>query len=147
VSLLVVTSWRLESSLRLANGSADAGGAAERALERAGLLLKAGSADSKIVGECAQAHVVAGRIAEAGGQRDLAQRHWQRVLEIINVRPQESNDWRLMDPAARALAFLGRVDESRAIVTRLHARGYRPLQPWPEVVAGVHSVSPTQNKK
>jgi tetratricopeptide (TPR) repeat protein len=143
---LLVTVWRLEAELRQTAGRADASDAANRAVECAASVVKPGLVDSKILGECAQAHVIAGIIAESTGQRDPALRHWRRVLEMLEARLLDSNDWRFLDPAARALAFVGRVDESRAIITRLHTLGYRPLQPWPEAIAATLPASSPQNK-
>jgi hypothetical protein len=51
-----------------------------------------------------------------------------------------SSNWRLLDPAARALACLGRAEESRALIARLDSFGYRPLEPWPACVVAVTSV-------
>ncbi len=143
---LLVTAWRLEAELRLATGRADASHAANRAVEHAASLVKGETTDAKIVGECALAHVIAGTIASAAQQRDAALRHWQTAIDLLKPLLTDSNNWRLLDPAARALTFLGRQDDSRALVARLHALGYRPLQPWPEAVAALLPVSSTQNK-
>ena len=58
---------------------------------------------------------------------------------------RDSHHWRLLDPLARALALLGRTDESRPIVDLLDRFGYQPLDPWPEPIRASLSVQ-TKNK-
>ncbi len=140
-----VTVWRLEAEQRLAAGSAEAGAAAGRAMDYAARIVGLSGASDKNLSECALAHVVAGRVAESLAQPEAAVAQGQRALDLLGGRHATSNDWRVLDPSARALALLGRAEEGRALTERLHALGYRPLQPWPAAVAPRLSVGTTQN--
>ncbi len=91
-------------------------------------------ANENNLGDYASACVLAGTIAERAGDHDAAQSHWQQALAILSPRLRDSNHWRLLDPAARALALLGRDDESRALIARLEPLKFQPLEPWPESV-------------
>jgi eukaryotic-like serine/threonine-protein kinase len=141
----LMTALRLESELRLETGSSDAAETANRAVEHAASVVNDPRVD-KILGECAQAHVTAGRVADAAGQREVARRHWERALDMLKAHVVDSRDCLLLDPAARALALLGRHDESLKLVTRLHGLGYRPLRPWPDTDASNLSTRSNQNK-
>jgi hypothetical protein len=79
--------------------------------------------------------VTAGCIARQRGEADAAQRAWRRAAEVVQPRLANSSNWRLLDPAARAFAFLGRGDDSRALIERLQKFGYQPLEPWPDTGA------------
>ena len=141
---LLAVAWRLEAELREAAGRADAMAAATQAIAMSEDLLAKERADDELVGDFLNACVVAGRIARTRGEHDAATRHWQRALDVALPRVTESNNWRLLDPAARALAALGRGAESRAIVGRLQQFGYQPLDPWPGSDAAALSVSNSQ---
>jgi serine/threonine-protein kinase len=80
----------------------------------------------------AQARVAAGRMAARAGDQATAQKHWRRALEVLDARWERSNDWRVLDPAARAFALLGDTERQRAIVARLDQMNYRPIEPWPD---------------
>ena len=108
---------------------------AEKAVQLGEALVQANAEDDVALGAFVQACVVAGTIAAAGPEGGaVARRHWQRAAEVAASRANDSNDWRLLDPMARALASLGRPEESRALVARLTRFGYRPRVPWPEAV-------------
>ena len=94
-------------------------------------LVELDRADESNLGVYTTACILAGTIEGRSGDKEAARRHWQTALQTLESLTSESNHWRLLDPAARALALLGRVDESRAIVMRLQRFGYQPLEPWP----------------
>ncbi|MBI4621611.1 MAG: toll/interleukin-1 receptor domain-containing protein [Verrucomicrobia bacterium] len=122
----------LEADLRRAAGRADAAAAVGQALKLGDALIRATPEDDIALAEFAQACVVAGRIAATGsGGDEAARRNWQRALDDVGMRAKESGDWRLLDPAARAFAYLGRSEESRALIERLQRFGYQPFEPWP----------------
>jgi eukaryotic-like serine/threonine-protein kinase len=133
--------WRLEAYLRLAAGRPDAKDAAAKAIQFADSLLGEGRSDNKNIAENAQAYITAGLAAESTGDDRSSRQYWNKALDIAAPRAANSRDWRLLDPRARALFHLGRRDEANAIIQRLTAWGYRPLQPWPEVRGRV-SISP-----
>ena len=41
----------------------------------------------------------------------------------------QSNDWRLLDPAAQALVLSGKPEEARPIIERLRRFGYHAVDP------------------
>ncbi len=129
---LLAMAWRLEAELRDAVGRTDALAMATQAIATGEDLLAKERADDELVGEFLNACVVAGRIARQRGENDVAARHWQRALDVVLPRVTDSNNWRLLDPAARALSLIGRSDEGRAVVARLHQFSYQPLDPWPD---------------
>jgi eukaryotic-like serine/threonine-protein kinase len=133
VAQMLATAWRVEAELRMLTGRADAAEAATRALSIGASLIVPPGANEGFLGEYFKAAVVAGMIADRDGDRPAALRHWQDVADAAERRRDSSNSWRVLDPTARALALLGRVEAGRAIVERLTGFGYQPLTPWPEV--------------
>lgn len=127
------TAWRLEAQLRHRTGRADAAEAAARALAIEESLLAKPSPNENLLGDYLQTSLLAGEIAAGLGDPSGASRRWQTALDAALPRLESSNNWRMLDPAARTLARLGRLDESRAIIGRLVRLGYQPLTPWPEV--------------
>jgi serine/threonine-protein kinase len=128
----LVTAWRLEAQLRAAAGGPEAATAAARAVELSERLIREGRATDADVGECALARVVAGEIAAQAGDSATARRHWERATALLAPQLAGTRDWRLLDPAARAAAWLGRSAEARAHITQLTSLGYVPLDPWPD---------------
>jgi serine/threonine-protein kinase len=128
----LVTAWRLEAQLRAAAGGPEAATAAARAVELGERLIREGRATDADVGECALARVVAGEIAAQAGDSATARRHWERATALLAPQLAGTRDWRLLDPAARAAAWLGRSAEARAHITQLTSLGYVPLDPWPD---------------
>lgn len=128
----LATALRVESELKLQAGNDEVAPAVLRALEIGEALLAGERANQVYLGELARTCLLAGTLAERTGGCDAAVRHWQRALEVALSADGDSRHWRLVDPAARALALLGRREESEALIARLGAFGYRPLEPWPE---------------
>lgn len=127
---LLASAWRLESiSHLIAHRIDEAESAIRRAVDLNERLIGDGRADFRVLAETAQLALLAGRIAAARGESESAQVSWRRVLEIIPGRADRSNDWRLLDPAAQALALLGRADEAGPLVVRLQYFGYHSLDP------------------
>jgi hypothetical protein len=129
---LLAMAWRVEAQLHDAAGRPDAPAAAAQAVALGKALLDGKQANEADLGEYATACTVAGVIAQRGGDGDTARRFWQTAVEATSPRVGASNHWRLLDPTARALAMLGRADESRALIERLDRFGYQPLEGWPE---------------
>ena len=112
-------------------------------------LIRQGRATNTDVGERALAGVLAGEIAALSNDLALARRHWQQVSDLLAPRLPNTRDWRLLDPAARAAAWMGRSEEAHAVVAQLNLLGYVPLDPWPEADrrgAARSSVPPDQSK-
>ena len=122
---------RLQAQLDLSAGRPGALTAAVRATELGDKLVRDGQATDADVVECALAYVVAGEVAAQTGDAVAARRHWERAAELLAPRLSGTRDWRLLDPAARAAARLGRADAARALVAQLDQLGYVPLDPWP----------------
>jgi hypothetical protein len=129
--LWLVTAWRLEAQLHAIAGRPEAASAAARAGELGERLIRAGRATDADMGEYARAGVVAGEIAARAGEDTAARRHWQQAADWLAPRLSGTRDWHLLDPAARAAAWLGRSDEARALIAQLDSLGYVPLDPWP----------------
>jgi len=93
--------------------------------------------------------VVAGEIAAQSGDDAAAQRHWQHAADLLAPRLPGTRDWRLLDPAARVAARLGRSAEAHDRIAQLTLLGYVPLDPWPDADrpgAARSSVPPQQSK-
>jgi tetratricopeptide (TPR) repeat protein len=133
----LMSACRLEAQLRARAGRPDAAASGARALLIGEDLIAKARANDEQVSELARACLVVGEGAAQQGDLGAARRHWQRALEITRARMEGSSNWRLLDPAARALAHLGRAEESRALITRLDGFGYRPLEAWPEPLVAV----------
>jgi tetratricopeptide (TPR) repeat protein len=127
----LAVAWRLWAEALSAAGDPGAGEAAARAIEIGETIVAEGRAIEGVVAEAAQTRVAAGQIAARLGDREAAQRHWHRALELLKARWAESDYWRVLDPAARAFALLGETERHRAIVARLDRMNYRPVEPWP----------------
>jgi tetratricopeptide (TPR) repeat protein len=137
--------WMLETQLSAGTDPAAVAVVAKRAVDVTESLVHDGRATRVDVAECAQACLVAGEAAAKAGNTALAQQHWQRAGELLGPRLPGSRDWRLLDPAARAAAALGRIDEARSIVALLDRLGYIPLDPWPPAIApGVPGINPPE---
>jgi len=123
---------RLKAQLQSFAGRADAAGSAIQAVAIGEKLARADGATDAEIGECARAHVVSGEVADRSGFARDARSDWLRAAEMLAPRTRGSRDWRLLDPAARAAAWLGRSEEARATIERLNLLGYVPLDPWPD---------------
>jgi serine/threonine-protein kinase len=130
--LWLVTAWRLEAQVRAAAGRQDAAAAAARAVELGEKLIREGQTTDAEAGECALAGVVAGEIAAQSGDSAAAQRLWQQATDLLAPRLPGTRDWRLLDPAARVAAWLGRSEEAHDRIAQLNLLGYVPLDPWPD---------------
>ncbi|MBI5693102.1 MAG: serine/threonine protein kinase [Verrucomicrobia bacterium] len=131
VAARLALAWRLEAELRLATGEEGAADAALRALDLATRFGKVTTGDRRNLTEWVYARVTAGVVAQAAGKDREAAASWQGALDFVAGRLPEARDWRLVDPAVRALLLLNRSDDARPLLARLEAAGYRPLRPWP----------------
>ena len=127
------TVWahRLQAQSDVSAGRPGARPAADRAVELGEKLVRDGSAADADVAECALAHVAAGEIAAQTGDATAAREHWERAAELLAPRLPGTRDWRLLDPAARAAARLGRVAMAQSMIAQLDQLGYVPVEPWP----------------
>ncbi len=130
-TLWLMIALRLDAQLRAAAGHPDAAAAAAQAVELGERLIREGRATDADAGECALARVVTGDVASGAGDTTAARRHWQQAADLLAPRLPGTRDWRLLDPAARAAARLGRSAEARAVILQLNLLGYVPLEPWP----------------
>ena len=138
--LRLAMAWRMEAQVRAAAGRSDAAAAASRAVELGEKLIREGRATDADAGECALACVVAGEIAAQAGNSAAARSHWQHAADLLAPRLPGTRDWRLLDPAARVAARLGRSEEAHDRIAQLNLLGYVPLDPWPD--AAKSSVAP-----
>ena len=127
--------WRLEAELHAARREPNATIMATKAVELGEKLLATDSSlNNKALTFVLRTSAAAAAIHRSAGDSVTAEARWQRVASLAGPHLEKSRDWRLLDPAARALAGLGRVDEARTLVARLATLGYRPLSPWPEAL-------------
>ncbi len=127
--------WLQEASLRGGTDLTTAREVAEQALSAVEKLNEIGRANGAgSVGD-AEVYVAAGRLATQSGDSDRARLYWQRADALLSRILPGCRDWRLLDPAARTAAALGRLDEARSIAAQLSRFGYVPIDPWPPVVA------------
>jgi serine/threonine-protein kinase len=131
--LLLATACRVEAQLRASSDPLAAAATAARAVEFGEKLMREGRATDADVGECATAFEVAGEIAAQAGSGAAAESDWQHAAEMLAPRTHGTQDWRLLDPAARVAAWLGRPEEARTAISQLTQLGYVPLDPWPDV--------------
>ncbi len=131
VSLYLATAWRLRAGLLAATDRAAAGAAALKAVALGEHLMGENRATRIDVSECARASVLAGEIFAATGDLPAAQSCWNKATELLSGYLKDSHDWRILEPAARAAANLGRTEEARREMLLLRQLGYVPLEPWP----------------
>jgi tetratricopeptide (TPR) repeat protein len=127
----LATARRMEAQIRADTGQPDAAIAALQATELGEKLMHEGKTNTAIVGEYALACVISGEIA-ARANETAAKLLWERASTLLTPRQAATNDWRLLDPAARASYLLGHIPEAQTIIDRLTKFGYVPLNPWPE---------------
>jgi serine/threonine-protein kinase len=147
--LRLAMAWRMEAQVRAAAGRQDAAAAAARAVELGEKLIREGRTTDADTGECALACVVAGEIAARAGNSAAARSHWQHAADLLAPRLPGTRAWRLLDPAARVAAWLGRSEEAHDKIAQLNLLGYVPLDPWPDADrpgAARNSVPPQQSK-
>jgi tetratricopeptide (TPR) repeat protein/tRNA A-37 threonylcarbamoyl transferase component Bud32 len=147
ISLGLATALRLKAQLQSQSNPQDARDAVKRAVEIGEKLARDGRASDDAVAECATAYIVAGEIASLQGDTDEPRREWLRAADLLAPRTGRGLDWRLLDPAARAAAWLGRQDEARATIRQLNLIGYVPLDPWPNLDSIAPIGSPVQQAK
>jgi len=133
LSRSLLKAWRLRAQLQAYAGRPEAVTSASRAVEIGDRLSRANGATDAEVGECAKAYVVSGEIAAKFADPGKARRDWLRAAELLAPRIRGSRDWQLLDPAARAFAWLGRSEEARGMIEKLNLLGYVPLDPWPSL--------------
>ena len=72
-----------------------------------------------------EAHTLLGSVWAAMGEADRSRASWSRAIEIIEPLARESSDRRLLDPWARPLLYLGRIQEATLVIERLKSMNYR----------------------
>jgi eukaryotic-like serine/threonine-protein kinase len=122
---------RIQAQLDLAAGSPGGSEAAGRAVEACEKLVHDGRATDADLGECALSTVVEGEIALKVGDAAAARHLWEHAAELLAPHLGRTQDWRLLDPAARAALWLSRGDAAQALISQLNKLGYVPLDPWP----------------
>jgi serine/threonine-protein kinase len=138
----LMIAWLTEAQLRHAAQHEGATPAVEQALALGETLVKDARADRAAIGDFARTCVLAGWLAQAGGQTDAARRHWTRALDVLAPLLANSNEWRLLDPAAQAFTLLDRAAEARPLIERLRGFGYRSLDPFAGSILGAGAPDP-----
>ncbi|MEM7482501.1 MAG: serine/threonine-protein kinase [Acidobacteriota bacterium] len=105
-------------------------------------------ADLAVLGDLANALVVAGELQRAAGESAAALATWKRAIELLDGPVDGSRSPALLAPWSLALAAVGRTAESEAAAMSLSAAGFRSFWQEPESTGrpakGVHeAVSPT----
>lgn len=121
----------LQAQLALARG--DVAAADARLAEARGLLEPAWSSTPNDALRLALANnwVLAGEVASARGEGDVARRHWQRTEQLLAPDAGTPVPFERLDPLVRALQLEGRTAEAQPYRQRLLAAGYVPLRPLP----------------
>ena len=125
----LASAWLIEARLHARAGRPAALTAVKLAIDLGESLLKDDRVSPLALGELARAHLLAGRLAEDRNESDTAQRHFQRAAEVLAPRLTQTNDWRLLDPAAQVFARTGRAEAARRLAERLRGFGYHSLDP------------------
>src|SRR5262249_17736663 len=123
---------RILADLKRASVTDDALTTVERALEIGDRLIAKPDARLERRAERAEAAIGAGRIAAARGDMPKAQQYWRQGSDLLTPYLTSTNDWRVLQPAARLAVLLGRDDAARNLITRLDHFGYQPAEPWPD---------------
>ena len=120
--------WRRELALAHQNQAAillagRAAGAVGEAREALFLLdtLKETDLNAQIIGET---YILLGRGHELSGRLGEAATAWHRALEILEPLGKAARSPQVLEPWARALLHLGRIEEARPIVASLTDTGY-----------------------
>ncbi len=127
----LAVAWRLRAELLSVTDRAAAGAVALKAVGLGERLIHNESATKADVDECAAACDLAGEICAANGDSAGAQGYWKKAADLLAPYLKDSRDWRVLDPAARAAARMGRADEAQREILLLGQLGYLPLDPWP----------------
>jgi serine/threonine-protein kinase len=127
----LAAAWRAVAAYRAALHQPGATAAVARALDLEQLLPAGRAASARLTANCARTRVLAGQLARAEGDERAARAHWQRAWDLLADRATSSTYWRVLDPAIRAAAHLGRLEDSRTLRARLERTGYVPAEPWP----------------
>ena len=122
---------RIEAQLDLAADLPGASDAAGRAVDKCEKLVHDGRATDADLGECALSSVVRGQVSFKAGDTAAARHLWEHAAELLAPQLGRTQDWRFLDPAARAALYLGRSNAAQAIIAQLDKLGYVPLDPWP----------------
>jgi len=104
------------------DGALDEAQAARSLLEP---LVQANPGDRTVRRRLGEAALVLGRVFDRMGQADRAREAWGRAAEVLAPFARGSREGDLLLPWARALLYLGRVEEGRAAAARFEALGYR----------------------
>ena len=75
-----------------------------------------------------QGHLLVGRVFSRLGEAEQARAAWTRALDAIEPVARISADPRLLDPWARGLLHLDRIQEAIPVVEKLRTLGYRNPQ-------------------
>jgi serine/threonine protein kinase/tetratricopeptide (TPR) repeat protein len=143
----LATAWRLESRLRADAGRPHASEAMQRSIDLGETLVAETKANGTAISGLAQANVFAGRLASERSESDVAQRYWNRALEVLAPRLPNSNDWRFLDPAAHALVLLGRTEEACTFIERLRRFDYHAIDPLAASLLDTAPCRPTSTLK
>ncbi len=120
---------RLEARIGMSIDRRAARETVNRALMLGDGLISTARANDAAKAEYANACILAGRLALADSQSDQAKRFLNQALNAISPRLAGSNYWRLLAPAAEALLLLGRIEDARPLVEKLHRFGYHASDP------------------
>ena len=99
--------------------------AARAAVEILEPLVQKSSEDRIALSALSEAHLLLGRILNRRGDDEKALMHWEQAAERIESIAAGSSNKRFLDPWARALIRLGRLDEARPVIEKLSSFGYR----------------------
>ncbi len=122
---------RIEAELHAMKNPAAAREAVSRMLALGEELVRLEGVGPDEISQHAQSLVTAAQMALEPGRKEAGLAQASRAMDLLAPRLEHANDWRLLDPAVRALTILGRSERKVLLQSRLDKMGYVPLVPWP----------------
>jgi hypothetical protein len=124
----VTAAHLLQARFRSSTDQPGAAASVALALEKSRPLLATSKAGVELVCEVALARVLAG---DERGRPEQA----RQALALIDQVSGGSQQWQVLDAAARLHFLQGHESSARTLIQHLERSGYQPLEPWPAPAA------------
>jgi eukaryotic-like serine/threonine-protein kinase len=128
VTGLLAMTWRQAAEYRTLAGRPEATEAADRALALGRVAGTRKGASEIDRSDYARSCVIAGAAAKAAGDSGKALSYWNEALALVEEPSRKSHYWRVIEPAAMALGFLGRKAEAEALMAPLQRSGFKATE-------------------
>ena len=128
------SAWKLQARIDLQLGNPEVAlQSAASAKAHFQAMIDSGMSGSVFQGRHADLYILEARAHRAMANPDLARQSIQLAIDSLGESPGSSSLHYVLDPLARCLAFTDRENDSRAVMNSLIERGYKPVDPWPEL--------------